>query len=414
MGIPRGASALVGVELALGVAVAVVSSPALQGGYVRDRERWAGTPSGGLLAASTSRERLRKLPIARRDGGKSRTVLSLRLPRIALGDRIRLNGEVTLSTTCVDPPGPDCIGRGYRFDPHLHARVVLASHRGETGRGTLPVSRRASVTCEKTEPNINHHCPLVITRGSFLVRRPGELPCRPRACRLNMVVDAHSGRARGGEVVVVGSAKQDGIGGGDGARLNAALAREGARVRSVVRSTGRRRTRKLPASFEGGRRVVYSQRMERLRAGDVLLVRARQRTAIKRHRYYIGSRVVIATRPRARRPGRLTRRIVSPNGAATGSNGFNCTLGPSGFRTPCLRKKAGLAFIERTPRRARGQIRPLYVNLVSRSFPKVGNVPGSYPSARVLSGSRLAVTRLRAERLNPGEPPLPSREWARD
>jgi hypothetical protein len=39
------------------------------------------------------------------------------------------------------------------------------------------------------------------------------------------------------------------------------------------------------------------------------------------------------------------------------------------------------------------------VNLVSRSFPKVGNVPGSYPPARVLSGGRLAVTRLRAEQL---------------
>ena len=407
MDIPRGASALVGVELALGVAVAVVSSPELQGSYGRDRERWAGTPSGGLLAASTSRERLKKLPIARRDGGKSRTVLSLRLPRIDRGDRIRLNGEVTLSTTsCDDPAGPDCIGRGYRFDPHLHARVVLASQRGESGRGTLPVSRRTGVTCERTAPNVNHHCPLVITRGSLLVRRPGELPCRPRACRLNMVVDAHNRRARGGEVVVVGTAKPNGIGGGDGARLNAAIAREGARVRSVVRSTGRRRTRKLPASFEGGRRVVYSQRMERLRAGDVLLVRARQRTAIERHRYYVGSRVVVATRPRARRPGRLTRRIVAPNGAATGSNGFNCTLGPSGFRTPCLRKKAGLAFIERTPRRGRGKIRPLYVNLVSRSFPKVGNVPGSYPPARVLSGGRLAVTRLRAERMNPGEPPI--------
>jgi hypothetical protein len=174
-------------------------------------------------------------------------------------------------------------------------------------------------------------------------------------------------------------------------------------VRSVGRSTGRRRTRKLPASFEAGRRVVYSQRMARLHAGDVLLVRASQRTAIERHRYYIGNRVVIATRPRAKRPGRLTRRIVSSGGTATGSNGFNCTPGPSAFRSPCVRKKAGLAFIERTPRRGRGRIRPLYVNLVSRSFPKVGNAPGSYPPARVLSGGRLVVRRLRAEQVNAGE-----------
>jgi hypothetical protein len=303
-----------------------------------------------------------------------------------------------LSTTCDNPPGPNCIGRSYRFDPHIHARAVLASDKSESGRGTLSVSRRASVTCEKTEPNVNHHCPLVVSRGSLLVRSLRELPCRPRACRVNMVVDAHNRRARSDEVVVVGTAKPGGIAKGDGARLNVAIARDGARVGSVVRSTGRRRTRNLPASFDAGRRVVYSQRMERLRAGDVLLVRATQRTAIKRHRYYIGNKVVIATRPRARRPGRLTRRIVAPGGAATGSNGFNCTLGPSAFRSPCLRKKAGLAVIERTPRTRRGRIRPLYVNLVSRSFPKVANESGSYPPARVLSGGQLAVRRLRALR----------------
>jgi hypothetical protein len=169
----------------------------------------------------------------------------------------------------------------------------------------------------------------------------------------------------------------------------------------VGRSTTRRRARKLPASFNAGRRVVYSQRMNGLLAGDVLLVRASQRTAIERHRHYIGNSVVIASRRLARRPGRLTRRSVSSGGRATGSNGFNCTLGPSAFRSPCLRKKAGLAFIERTPRGRRGRIRPLYVNLVSRTFPKVGKAPGSYPPARVLSGGRLTVRRFRAERMNP-------------
>ena len=396
MDVPRGASALLGVELTLGVAVALVSPSAIRGGEGTDREARALAPREGLLAASTTREMLRKVPIARRREGKARAVLSLPLPRIGPGDRIRVNGEVTLSTTCTSAPGPNCIGRAYRFDPHLHARVVLASGKRESGRGTLPVAPRASVTCE----NANHHCPLIIGRGSISVKSVGALPCRPRACRLNMVVDAHNRRARGGEVVVVGTAKPrpGGITKGEGARLNAAIARDGARVRSVRRTATRRRTRKLPASFDAGRRVVYSQRMNRLRAGDVLLVRARQRTAIKRHTYYIGSKVVIGARRRARQPGRLTRRIVYPSGRATRGNGFNCTLGPSAFQSPCLGKKAGLAFIKRTPRRGNNRIRPLFVNLVSRSFPKVEKAPGSYPPARVLSGGQLVVTRLRAER----------------
>lgn len=399
MDIPRGASALLGVELTLGVAVAVVSPAAMRGRVGTDGETRALAHTEGLLATSTSRELLRKVPIARRHGRKARTVLSLPLPRIGLGDRIRVNGEVTLSTTCSNAPGPNCIGRAYRFDPHLHARVVLASRKRESGRGTLPVAPRDSVTCENTAPNINHHCPLVIARGSISVKSLRALPCRPRACRLNMAVDAHNRRARGGEVMVVGTAKPrpGGIAKGEGARLNAAIARDGARVRSVRRTATRRRTRKLPASFDAGRRVVYSQRMNRLRAGDVLLVRARQRTAIERHRYFIGSKVVIATRRRARQPGQLTRRIVYPSGRATRGNGFNCTLGPSAFQSPCLGKKAGLAFIKRTPRRGNDRIRPLFVNLVSRSFPKIEKAPGSYPPARVLSGGRLVVKRLRAE-----------------
>jgi hypothetical protein len=359
-----------------------------------------GGTSRGLVAVKTSRKLRKTIPIARRDGGKTRSVLSLDLPRLGQGDRIRLNGELILSTTCDFPPSHDCIGRRYLFDPHMHARAVLASRKAESGRGTLPVSRRDSVTCEQTAPNINHHCPLVISRGSFRVRRLRELPCRPRACRLNLVVDVHNPGARGGELVTVGTNMPQGIGKGGG-RLNAVIIREGARVNSIRRSTTRRRARKLPASFDAGRKVVYSQRVPSLRRRDVLLIRARQRTAIKRHRYYIASKVVVATRPRARWPGPLARRSVWFRGTATAENGFNCTLGPSAFRSPCLRKKAGLALIERTPRGQRGGIRPLYVNLVSRGFPKVGEVPGSYPPARVLSGGLLTVTRLRAERTRP-------------
>lgn len=395
----RGALARLGFALALGVGAAVLAPHTLEGSEIDARA----AVSKGLLARWTLRELHNTVPIAHRDGRRTRSALSLRLPEIQPGDRIRFNGEVTVSTTCVEPI-PRCIGRRYRFDPHLHARVVLAGHQDATGRRTLPVSHRIGLTCEQTRPNRNHHCQLVFNRGSLSVNRVDDLPCRPRECHLNMVVDAHHPSARGGEVVILGADRPDGSVERGLGRLNAVIARAGADVTGVRRRTNRRRTRRLPASFHGGYRVVYSQRMRSLRAGDVLLVRATQRTAIQGYAHFLANRIVIATRPRARRPGPLARRIVSPAGTASGTNGFNCTLGPSAFRTPCLRRKPGLAFIKRTPRDRKGRTRPLYVNLVSRGFPKlVQPARGSYPPARVLSGGGLSVRRLRAEHDEGGE-----------
>ena len=205
-----------------------------------------------------------------------------------------------MSTTCVDRL-PRCIGDRYGFDPHLRAQIVIAGRRRSAGPGTLAISRSVKHTCQQTRPNRNHHCPLVVGRASVVIDRPRRLPCRPSECRMNMVVDAHHQRAEGGEVVLIGADRPDGSVDQGKARLNAAISREGAEIREVRRSTGRRLARRLPPSPDGGYRVVYSQRMERLQDGDVLLVRARQRTAIKQLPYFIGSKVVVGTRPRAKR-----------------------------------------------------------------------------------------------------------------
>jgi hypothetical protein len=205
-----------------------------------------------------------------------------------------------------------------------------------------------------------------------------------------MVVDAYNRRARGGEVVVVGADRPDRTVKRGQSRLNAVIARKGAKVKAITRRTTRRRVQRIPASFTGGFRVVYSLQMGHLKAGDVLLVQARQRTAIKRIRYFISHKVVIATRRTASHPSRLTRRITAPRGAATPSHGFNCTIGPSGFRTPCLTRKAGMLLIKRTPKR------PLFVNLRARGFPKVEPTNSPYPPLHILRRGSLTVTRLRA------------------
>jgi hypothetical protein len=365
-------------------------------GAARDDQARGGLAQGLIARWTGPNAELRKtVPITRRRGRGARVALSLPLPIVKEGDRIQFNGEVTLTTTCV-PLKRRCIGRRYSFDPHLLGRIVMANSPRAAARRTLAVSRTVKLTCGQNPPDRNHHCPLVISRGTLVVDHPRRLPCRPRKCRLNFVVAAHHRRAKGGEVVVVGADRPNGSVDQGKARLNAAISREGAEIGTHSRGTRDRLVRTLPASFEGGQRVVYSRRLEGLRRGDVLLVRAEQRTRIKRHTYFIGSKVVISTRPRAVHGDRFARRIVPRGATATDTNGFNCTLGPSAFRSPCLTKKAGLALIKRTPRRPGGGSRPIFVNLVSRGFPKVHPTSASYPRLRVLRGGGLTVTRLRA------------------
>lgn len=322
-------------------------------------------------------------------------MLSVGLPRLARGSRIDVNGEVTISTTCVEQISR-CIGRSYRFDPHLRAWVVLASDPDATGaKQTVKVSGPAKLTCEQTRPNRNHHCPLVVERGSFEVGDLRDLPCRPGDCRLNMLVDASSRKASGGEVVVVGSDQEDGSVEGGKARLGATI--RGGRVESARHRTERERIGSLPASFENGKEVVYSQRLGKARAGDVLYVRARQMSAISGMPYFISDQVIVSTRPKATRPSALARRVVSRAGTVTETNGFNCTLGKSAFTSPCRTRKVGVATIERTPRSKTGRPKVLYVNLVSRGFPKLaqGRLARGFPPVRIEDGGFLDVTRMR-------------------
>ena len=377
--------------MALAGAAAVAT---LNGAAGADSRELAGQ---ALFGDATGRQgELREtVAIARRRGARPESVLSLRLPPIKPGDRIRFNGEVTITTTCVEPL-PRCIGRPYRFDPRLRAWIVIGRDRRDAGSGTRRVTGRIRMTCEQTRPNRNHHCPLVLSEA-IAISRPERLPCPAGHCRLNMIVSAHHPNARGGEVVVVGADRPDGSVEGGKGRLSAAVARAGRDVELTRSATHARRVRRLPASFDGGQRVVYSQRVGRLAAGDVLLARARHRTRIRRLPYFVATKIVLATRPDARNAGPLTRRIATRRGTLTETNGFNCTIGPSAFRSPCTTKKAGLVMLQRAPTDRRGEPRPLYVNLVSRTFPKLAQARRrAYPPAHVLRGGGLTVTRLRA------------------
>lgn len=352
-----------------------------------------GDRNGKLKSVVTGRraELRPTVPIAERAGQKTKSVLSVKLPDLERGERVRFNGEVTITLTCVDQISR-CIGRSYGYDPHLRARIVLADEARQAGRGTEPVSKPVSLTCQQTRPNRNHHCPLTIDGGSFTVNELRDLPCKPTSCRLNMAFDAWDGRARSNEFVVVGADQPDGSVEGGKARLSAVVSKGAVEVSK--RSTRREINRVVPASFEGGKTVVYSQRLDNLKAGDVLLVRADQYTAITGLPYFVSNQIVVSTRRNASKPSGLTRRVISRSGLASETTGFNCTLGPSAFRSPCRSIKAGMATVESVPKNKRGKPKPLFVNLVTRSFPKLAQARG-YPPARVIDGGGLIVRRLR-------------------
>jgi hypothetical protein len=354
-----------------------------------------------VIAASTGNdsELVDTLPITRRAARKPRVVMSLGpsdLPTLRRGDRLEASAELQVSDTCVKA-GPRCIGRRYSYSPFASARLILAA--GEHvrgGRRAIPLTTRRSVHCGQRRPNRNHHCVLVFRHARRRIAHPRRLPCRPARCFLNLVAEAHHDGARAGNVMVVGA---DGPGGSvqqDKGRLNAVVARH--RASATRRRTRRRVAHRLRVEAHGASpsRVAYSLRTSHLRAGDILVATAAQRTSIAGLAYnlFVSDHLILATRRGATNPTGPARRVGSLHGQLSEANGFNCTHGPSAYPSPCLTQKAGMIEIHHRPTR-HGHGVPLYVNVVCHVLPKLAQ-PGPHDHARVLPGGYLEVRRLRA------------------
>ncbi len=322
-----------------------------------------------------------------------------KLPRLARGDVLKLSAEVQVTTTCVTA-GRRCIGRPYSFTPRISARIVLADRkRSASGRRhVLALSRPQSLGCHQQRPNRNHHCVLVFRNVKARLGRHRRLPCALHRCRVNVVVSARSGRAQPGNVIIIGADRPDGRIEQDMSRLNAVVIPKGVHPRVTRRRAARRVRRLLPEGSpgSGGWRVAYSLKLGHLEGGDIVAAAARARTGIGALPYsaYVASEIIIAGNRTATKP---FPRNVTLSGFLTEANGFNCTRGPSAYRTPCVTRKAGLATIRHRPVDRRGRPRPLYLNLIQRSFPKLAHArPGD--AAQVLGGGFVAANVYRAPR----------------
>ena len=106
--------------------------------------------------------------------------------------------------------------------------------------------------------------------------------------------------------------------------------------------------------------------------------------------------MIIATGPKKTRSTNKAETAVPLKGEATESNGFNCTLGPSGFANPCIARKSGaVRFKETVVEKRTGEPKTLYLNVLAGAKPLLAEtVRSDEPGlARVTAGGphRLAL-----------------------
>jgi hypothetical protein len=329
-----------------------------------------------------------QIPIKRTPGKARRVVLSLgpgQYPPLAEGGVLRASAEIKVSTTC-PAPGPRCIGRRYDFSPKFSAQIVLAGSRNAThGSGVYALTPPLQHRCGQKRPNRNHHCVLTLSDQPIQIPGPDVLPCLASGCHLNLVVGASSPKAKDGNVIVIGGDRQNGTITPSGGRLNAIVIppNQADEPISATTTTPASPTIPLGAKHGGYHTVVYSLQLDGLEAGDVLDVNALQITEISQFDkpVNVGSKVILAGSPNGTK-GKPA--YSTAEGQITPANGFNCTQGPSAYETPCRSYKTGVLTIIQTPLTNAGAPKPLFVNLLSRTFPPCqGCRPPSRASARL-------------------------------
>jgi hypothetical protein len=327
-----------------------------------------------LATTGDSSEQLQRIPIARKPGARDRVAMRLdpsALEPIEAGDRLRASAEVQISTTCVER-GPRCVGRSYDMNPTITARIVL-SPSPEANSGFLPLSESRSVLCKQRRPNRNHHCTIAIPNTETQITDLAALPCKPAACYVNLIVGARNKKARRGDVVVLGADQPDGSVEQDKGRLNVVQSHADVPAPTLTASE-QLVNADLPLTIDDSekRRVVYSVPIPAPRAGEVLAFDATFITGISALRFntFISSRVIVATDPAKTKSTGKAKTAIALKGQATESNGFNCTLGASGYANPCTTRKAGAAvFLEDVVENRTGAPKTLYLNVLAGAKP---------------------------------------------
>jgi hypothetical protein len=340
-------------------------------GAIASTESAAGGAAPSVRVATTGNdsELVKTLPITRKRGSAKRVVMSMKpsaLPDLAAGDRLRVTAEIQVTVNC-NYRSPRCVGPIYHYSPNVQARLVLAaSERATGGPQTLRLGRAKRETCTQHRPDFEHHCVLVFTDAGIDIGDAGQLPCPLDGCYVNLVADAHHARARGGDLIMVGGQRPDGKIPQDRGRINAIRYRGTTAADYEFSGTDHRLLRHLRPDLQ--RRVVFSQRLNRLQDGEQLAVAATMRTDISHLPYAVrtSARLILAESPHAVRQGEFVKHHAYVRGEIAENNGSNCTQEAG----TCVYRKVGVLEMRRDAVNRRSRPVALYVNLVTVFGPK--------------------------------------------
>jgi hypothetical protein len=227
---------------------------------------------------------------------------------------------------------------------------------------------------------------ITITDAGLTLRAGKRLPCDPGSCRINLVVSVHNPAARGHDLIMVGGQQPDGSIPQDRGRINAIRFRPADQPAIPAATSDHRVLKRVPPDFR--RRVIYSMRLNGLRAGEQLEVSAKLKTKISSLPYNVrtSAQLVLAGSPTAAHANDAVRQAAQLGGEIDELNGFNCTLN----RPSCTMRKVGIAHIDRS---ADG---PLFVNLYTILGPKHKHAR-SGDRVKIAPGGGLRVVRYPAE-----------------
>lgn len=319
-----------------------------------------------------SAERVKTVRIGRKPWQRTTSVVSLppsSVGPIHDGDRVEASLDLEV-TICLKPNanhggGKPCVGKMYGYDPKFKTQLVLARSKTATGgRKTVPISAPKSSYCKQKQPNRNHHCVISIPWKGVDVPDASALPCPRGRCHVNAILTAYHRNAGSGEKVVLGSSDDRGRISQGRAKLSTAVFHPGDQQAIGKLSNNRKRRKKIPVGRKGGKKnftVLYSLPIQAPNKGEQFLVEGKATLGIGGLPYnvFMRSELVLADSPGSTTErGSLAGRIADTPTRIGVSNGANCTLGSSAFRSPCTIRKSGILSIRESTRKT------VYANLV--------------------------------------------------
>lgn len=332
------------------------------------------------------------VPITKQRGSQRRVVMSFGprtktdspMPDVAAGDKLLVFAELEVTTDAEDPNHPGLIGSAYSYAPKVEAGLLLAADedQAEEGPKALSLARpwRAQVSHRR------HHDVIVFADGELEIPGAG-LPWRGPA-HVNLVVGAHHPKADRGDLLLIGENEKTPVVVQDKAGIRVVRLRPGGRPdHPAVRDSSCRVTG-IPVRKR--ETLVFSHRLDDLRKGEQLLVKARLTTDASSLGYAarITTRLFLADSDRQLDPGGgHAAKASSWKGHLSKRTGFNC-LPEEGAQTTL---KFGVLRILRNARR------PLFLNMVAVSADPFGGAGPRDELPVIGSRSFLELTRYPPE-----------------